>query len=59
MPIYTYQCHNCQRLMEVIQPITATLFRHTLCTSCDSAASLVITPTNFQLKGSGWTPKSS
>lgn len=53
MPIYEYQCQDCQHKLEVMQRISDA--RLTTCPTCgkDSLKKLV-SAVGFQLKGTGW-----
>lgn len=52
MPIYEYQCQNCNRQVEVMQKISDLPL--TKCESCGGELKKLIGNTSFVLKGSGW-----
>ena len=53
MPIYEYQCSNCEHKMEALQKISADPL--TNCPSCDESSLIkLISAASFRLKGSGW-----
>lgn len=53
MPIYEYQCKACGDELEVMQKISDTPL--TNCPKCGkNSLEKVISPTKFQLKGTGW-----
>lgn len=52
MPIYEYQCTECNERIEVMQKFSDEPL--TTCSSCGGALKKVIAPTAFVLKGSGW-----
>jgi putative FmdB family regulatory protein len=52
MPIYEYQCENCNRRFEVMQRITEPLL--STCEQCGGHVRRLISQTSFVLKGSGW-----
>ena len=53
MPIYEYQCSNCEQVSDVIQKFSDPVL--TNCEQCntDTLVKLVSAP-SFQLKGTGW-----
>lgn len=52
MPIYEYQCQNCEQRTEILQKVTDSL---TECPSChEPTLKRLLSPTGFQLKGTGW-----
>ncbi|PCH58371.1 MAG: transcriptional regulator [SAR86 cluster bacterium] len=53
MPIYEYQCRQCQHRLEALQKFSDSVL--TQCPACDQTAleKLVSAP-SFRLKGSGW-----
>ncbi len=52
MPIYEYQCHECQQIFEEWQ--TSFEDRELECPVCGGNASKVISNSTFVLKGGGW-----
>lgn len=52
MPIYEYQCDNCQQVTEAWQSLTEEPL--TNCQSCAGPLKKLISMSSFHLKGSGW-----
>jgi len=52
MPIYEYQCENCNRRFEVMQRMTEPLLA--TCEKCGGHVRRLISQTSFVLKGNGW-----
>jgi putative FmdB family regulatory protein len=53
MPIYEYQCQNCWKTLEVIQKVSDSPL--VTCQKCGkNSLQKLVSPTQFQLKGSGW-----
>ena len=52
MPIFEFECMNCGKIIELICPADTELAR---CPECSAPAPKIISPTNFHLKGSGWS----
>lgn len=53
MPIYEYQCQDCQHKAEVLQKISEPAL--TVCPVCDKPTfNKIISPAGFELKGTGW-----
>ena len=54
MPIYEYQCQECDERLEKLQNISADPLKE--CPSCGASEGLkrLISQTSFVLKGSGW-----
>ncbi|MDP3562383.1 MAG: zinc ribbon domain-containing protein [Legionellaceae bacterium] len=53
MPIYEYQCTNCQHAYELIQKMSDDPI--TLCPQCQkNTATRLVSAAGFQLKGTGW-----
>lgn len=53
MPIYEYQCRNCDHYLDALQKLSDPLL--TDCPECGEAAlRRLISAPNFRLKGSGW-----
>lgn len=51
MPIYEYQCNNCDYEFETIHGITETL---NCCPKCGKNLHKLISRSTFKLNGSGW-----
>ena len=53
MPIYEYQCQDCQHKLEVMQRISDA--RLTTCPTCGKESlKKLVSAVGFQLKGTGW-----
>ena len=52
MPIYEYQCQDCERIEEVFQKVSDTAL--TTCPHCKGTLDKLISQSSFHLKGSGW-----
>lgn len=53
MPIYEYECQQCNHTMEAIQKMSESPL--TLCPNCSQNTLIrLVSPAGFQLKGSGW-----
>lgn len=53
MPIYEYECQECQHVLDALQKINDEPLRH--CPSCGEAAlKKLLSAPRFRLKGSGW-----
>ena len=52
MPIYEYQCRNCDKRFEVIQKTSEDPMK--LCSNCNGPLEKMISRSAFHLKGSGW-----
>ena len=52
MPIYEYQCAECNNVFEVFQKINDDLLSE--CKFCNGKVDRIISQTSFQLKGGGW-----
>ncbi len=53
MPIYEYQCDNCQHQFEVMQKINDAKLQD--CPECQQASlRRLVSMAGFQLKGTGW-----
>ncbi|MBF0227640.1 MAG: zinc ribbon domain-containing protein [Desulfobacterales bacterium] len=52
MPIYEYQCQNCNKIEEAFQSINDEALSK--CPSCSGKLSKLISQSSFHLKGSGW-----
>lgn len=52
MPIYEYECLNCENKFESIQKITDKPLE--TCPSCSGKVKKLVSNCSFQLKGTGW-----
>ena len=53
MPMYEYQCQNCDHQIEALQQINDAPLLH--CPSCETdSLKRLISAAGFRLKGSGW-----
>ena len=52
MPIYEYQCSNCDHRFEKLQSFSAEATCD--CPNCGNSAKRIISLTSFILKGTGW-----
>lgn len=52
MPVYEYQCSDCQNVFEVQQKLTDPPL--TDCPECSGPVRKLVSMTSFQLKGGGW-----
>ncbi len=52
MPIYEYQCSNCQRVIEVVQKFSDKPLSR--CPACSGRVTRLISNCSFHLKGTGW-----
>ena len=53
MPIYEYQCQDCQNKLEVMQRMSEALLK--ICPACGKEAlRKLVSAVGFQLKGTGW-----
>lgn len=52
MPIYEYQCQQCQQQFDVMQKINDEPLR--ICESCGGELQKMVSSTSFILKGGGW-----
>jgi putative FmdB family regulatory protein len=52
MPIYEYECLNCEKRFEVIQKFSDEPLKS--CPDCNGQIRKCISNTSFVLKGSGW-----
>lgn len=52
MPIYEYQCDNCQQVTEAWQSLAEDPL--TTCQSCAGTLKKLISMSSFHLKGGGW-----
>ena len=52
MPIYEYQCAECNKVFEAFQKISDDPL--TECKFCKGSVERIVSKTSFQFKGSGW-----
>ncbi len=52
MPIYEYQCEDCEIKFEMLQKITAEPLKE--CPECNGPVHKLVSSTSFILKGGGW-----
>ena len=52
MPIYEYQCEECENTFEMIRKITAEPLKE--CPECGGPVNKLVSSTSFILKGGGW-----
>ncbi|MDR1607344.1 MAG: zinc ribbon domain-containing protein [Deltaproteobacteria bacterium] len=52
MPLYEYECHNCQQVTEALQKFSDQPL--TVCPKCGGQLSKLMSMNSFSLKGSGW-----
>ena len=52
MPIYEYQCQDCEYMFEAVQRITEDPLTH--CEKCHGSVKRLISQSSFILKGTGW-----
>lgn len=52
MPIYEYECRQCNKTFEVRQSITEAPL--SACPTCGEPVRKIISPSSFMLKGGGW-----
>ncbi|MEA1921791.1 MAG: zinc ribbon domain-containing protein [Pseudomonadota bacterium] len=52
MPIYEYQCEECEHTFEMIRKITAEPLKE--CPECGGPVNKLVSSTSFILKGGGW-----
>ena len=52
MPIYEYQCEECEIKFEMLQKITAEPLKE--CPECNGPVHKLVSSTSFILKGGGW-----
>jgi len=56
MPIYMYECPECEQTFEKELPLSA-FDEPQICPECGTKAKQVVAPTNFVLRGDGWPGK--
>jgi putative FmdB family regulatory protein len=52
MPVYEYECPNCEKILEVQQKMTDEPLA--TCPECGGKVKKLISRSSFQLKGGGW-----
>jgi len=52
MPVYEYECKNCQKIFEIQQKISDEPL--SICPECGSPVRKLMSMSSFQLKGGGW-----
>ena len=52
MPFYEYECTKCNHQTEIFQKISDSPVKR--CKLCNGKMKRLISPTSFQLKGTGW-----
>ncbi|HKJ64989.1 MAG TPA: zinc ribbon domain-containing protein [Desulfopila sp.] len=52
MPVYEYECKECDKIFEMQQRITDDPLQR--CPNCQGEVKKIISMTSFQLKGGGW-----
>jgi len=52
MPVYEYECPQCQTILEIQQKIADPPLAH--CPECDGPVKKLMSMSSFQLKGGGW-----
>lgn len=52
MPIYEYECKNCEKVHEVTQKISEDPLKE--CPDCGKEVQKIISSSSFALKGTGW-----
>jgi len=53
MPVFEYECGECQHITEEIHTISENV-RETTCEKCGAPASRIVSLSSFHLVGSGW-----
>lgn len=54
MPLYEYQCSQCEKTFEVIQKFSEAPLTQCLDQQCKGEIQKILSKTSFQLKGTGW-----
>lgn len=57
MPIYEYECEECNSITPIKQSITDELKAEIPCGLCGKSAKKIISKCDFVLRGSGWPSK--
>ncbi len=52
MPVYEYECQECERVFELQQRIADEPLKQ--CPECDGQVKKLMSMSSFQLKGGGW-----
>jgi len=52
MPVYEYECQECNKVFEVQQKIADEPLSH--CPECEAPVKKLMSMSSFQLKGGGW-----
>lgn len=52
MPVYEYECKECEKVFEVQQRISDDPLK--TCPECQGSVKKLVSMSSFQLKGSGW-----
>lgn len=52
MPLYEYQCSNCNKVIEIIQKFSDLPLAQ--CPDCQGSVQKLMSMSSFALKGSGW-----
>jgi putative FmdB family regulatory protein len=52
MPVYEYECKECEKVFEVQQRIADEPLKQ--CPDCDGVVKKLMSMSSFQLKGGGW-----
>ncbi len=52
MPVYEYECNECQKVFEIQQKIAEDPIK--MCPECNGAVKKLMSMSSFQLKGGGW-----
>lgn len=52
MPVYEYECKECDKVFEIQQKIADAPL--TICPECEGEVTKLMSMTSFQLKGGGW-----
>ncbi len=52
MPVYEYECNECQNVFEIQQKISEDPIK--MCPECNGAVKKLMSMSSFQLKGGGW-----
>ncbi|MEE4243612.1 MAG: zinc ribbon domain-containing protein [Desulfopila sp.] len=52
MPVYEYECNDCEKVFEVQQKISDEPIK--ICPECQGEVRKLVSMSSFQLKGGGW-----